>query len=576
VARIREFESRANVFQPTNTGARAAAAIGTAKGDATAFMGQKIAEGAQQLGNFVQAQYDQRVVQSELNGGGRKMTGVIAEGDLEWKRRAREAEAGNAHNDQKNFLEEWLEPQLEAFQSGFTSERGKAWSQQSADSIRSHFYNTTLADVETMANVATDDNLKGMVNSISRAAMANPGQSLPFYISSLNAGIDALRESSDLSPGESARLDTMRRDVTRETILADMTGAMDADPDVYLASVDAGDYDQYTEFISGEDLNVMQKRAEAVKSGMEGDARLLSAEARRQQAEFNNGLANKAFTDFVSVGPTGELFIRPGALGAARHLAGVDGMDASIPKSMIGAFNSIQDRQVKGEAEYSTPGLFQDFLTRATLPTDDPNRISISRVMAAVESNDPLNRLSKDDLSQVMQAIGADDPIEAGQNKEIEGWIKAQSAIIAAPDPLTGVYKDATAPRLIDDFSRQVRREIKRRMGAGMGFDEAIRGLIGKGDRLDLEKWSAVTQSRGPVKGTLRDRAVLPALPEVQPLHMPTAPGDMIQPGESLDAYLSRRKAPPAVSPKDDKERVKVPPSTKTQQDFENRFGDRP
>ena len=156
-------------------------------------------------------------------GGGIKAAGQAAEDTIDYQQKSRgmatEAglidTAGRTWDDAlKNanpgdtttadtFKQNVLEPELENWQKGFTTQKGQEWAQSRVEAIRQHFNTVTAAGMGDLAAASVDTELRTMGNTWQTTAMRDPGQ-VPFLLKTASDHIETLVNATPNLTGPAA------------------------------------------------------------------------------------------------------------------------------------------------------------------------------------------------------------------------------------------------------------------------------------------------------------------------------------------------------------------------------------
>jgi hypothetical protein len=168
---LKPYEAGVQGLRPTETGIEATAAaarrVGGAYSEAAESVkaaGHAIASTVTEIGNVVQG----HMAAMEINRGAPAWAATQLSLDQQWKA-THEGSPDNPVNGPK-FLNDTLEPRLQAFRSGFFTTEGQAWAERQIDSYREHMYKKTTADAArghgNAAAINTDQTLNLLSNGV--------------------------------------------------------------------------------------------------------------------------------------------------------------------------------------------------------------------------------------------------------------------------------------------------------------------------------------------------------------------------------------------------------------------------
>ena len=181
-------------IRPDNQGAEALAQAGHREDisyrEAAEAIGGAVRFGADQYGKYAGMQEV-----SKLSAGGAALTANLTES---WNQTANSADPNDPATADK-WRTQTLEPAIEKFGGGVTTNAGRQYALHFADSLRDHFTVKTAADQSHIAGVAAQGNIRTMQNSLSDAAYADP-TSMDHMIQTYKDGIDAQVQSHNMDP----------------------------------------------------------------------------------------------------------------------------------------------------------------------------------------------------------------------------------------------------------------------------------------------------------------------------------------------------------------------------------------
>ncbi len=93
------------------------------------------------------------------------------------------------------FRETVLEPALENFKGQFNTEKSQQFAEQKAESLRSHLYEKTAADMSSLAGIAVRKNINDSTTSMSNTAILDPS-SVPNLLKGVDHSIAGIVGSS--------------------------------------------------------------------------------------------------------------------------------------------------------------------------------------------------------------------------------------------------------------------------------------------------------------------------------------------------------------------------------------------
>lgn len=218
----------------------------------------------------------------------------------EWQQIATQPGAVNDKNLQQNFLDNNLEPALQQYENGFSTERGQKWAIEQTDRMWSDFFHTTSADIMNLTGEQRIRDATTVANQNGDIVRRDPAQA-DAAISHITAYTDGLK--AGLSPEKAVELDKFKSDQVDEIAkiqvmsLADK-GNFDAakaalDTQGKAGNIDAKWQEQLVGYISN------QKIARQVQAQQARD------EQQYKDQQMNEKTTHDIFSDMV--GPNGNI-----------------------------------------------------------------------------------------------------------------------------------------------------------------------------------------------------------------------------------------------------------------------------
>jgi len=517
MANIRPYEAPAGIgLAPTEIGidaaqgaARRLSAFGQQMADAKAQEGHGIAGAITDVGAVVDADITHR----DISAGAANFAQFMAQKNSEWEDIAKNSDP-NDRSVQQKFLQENLEPALQQFQQGFSTEKSQAWAQHSVDAYRNHMFEKTTATMSTLAGEAATVNAAKTINGLSSAVAVDPStHSIDNAIMMLDHSLGSTVDSSpNITAETAARVKTELALKGREAIVKSAVSSMITNnPNVDLGAIQK----KYGEYIDGAEMKMFQRAAQTqAKSNalMDRQAALL----QRQQADLavHEG-ASKVMTDNVSFDPTGKPIIDPKffnqTLDLARKNPNAPAAAATV-RTMLDWGETQQKHEV---AAISDPTVRGDLLTRMSSPDKFPSEIEILRAQA----DHKLSQQDGKELLELQKAITQRPEGDSLKRDHAEFFKQFGPTIdpemkLGSPTPLgaQGIYKAEMDAYRVERFLQS------KGLDPHLAYDPTSQYFLGKPERISLyrptmqEKLDFEKQTQGtPKKGETAMPAIPPA-----------------------------------------------------------------
>lgn len=298
------------------------------------------------------------------------------------------------------FRETVLEPSLEKYRDGFSTENSQRWAEQHIDALRNHFFQKTSADMSTLAGVAVKNNVTQTGTSMSNTAFTDPS-SVPFLLDQADHSIGGIVASSpNLKGADAAKVRAgVTDDVKRSIVQSGMSGAIAKAKD---PEAEAQKWiEKYPQYIDG-DMAIKAAKAAKVQAKTNTLLDKQTEAYQRQQAENAAHVeANAVYSRNVKINPqTNRPEISPNyfseALDLVRKYGDAAPNAAQISRTLLDWGEHQQN--MKAAATTSDQEVRQDFIDRM-FATDNPTT-DIQLMRAQVEG-----KLSKDDFTSMHRLV---------------------------------------------------------------------------------------------------------------------------------------------------------------------------
>ena len=195
---IQQFDAGDLAIRPDELGvettARAAMRLGA--------LGDQVAQSYDQTGQIIGRAVDtagavavQHEDHAQISRGAKGFSDLLNNVNDQWNAIAKTADPNDPSVAAK-FREEQLEPALENFQAGFTTENSQRWAEDQVDRLRDHMVEKTSADMSTLAGIAAVQNTTDTINKLGNATFNDPS-SLDFSRDTLKQSVSAIADLSD-------------------------------------------------------------------------------------------------------------------------------------------------------------------------------------------------------------------------------------------------------------------------------------------------------------------------------------------------------------------------------------------
>lgn len=463
-------EAGALSSEASSTAALGQAQLGAAQARAsgTASIGKDLGQGIADVGHA----YVKWETNKQVSAGAASLASMTDDLTQVWNQAAKDSDP----NDQSvapAFREKTLEPALDKFVQGFSTEEGQQWARQQTNSMRQHFYEKTAADQATRAGMAAQQNFGVMTNRLSNLAMSDP-TSGDMALGLVDTSVTALVNSNpNISAEQAEKLRSSLTQTAKEQIAKSaIVGLIDKNPDAGLAALSAG---KYADYLDGTTKKSLEGYATEKKNSLETQARLDEAAEQRRIVAAAKTDQNAIYT--TTIQPDGSIALPPDYMQKVmdhRIAFGGAGDDAA---EMIRFGVWAADQKNKPDTTKTDPGTYADFATRLNLADNDPKRLSMTEVSAARRTG----FLSDSDFQHFADGVAKPStPAERQKDKTDKAYVDSFKSAITSSAPM-GLHQDAVGDQMFYQFQINATRIRTAYEKANKSEDEiqaAIRGSI--------------------------------------------------------------------------------------------------
>jgi hypothetical protein len=335
---IPQFDAGTNIgLTPTDVGVesygragRTVAELYDRAGSAIADAGRSIASGATSLASAALAHIDH----AQISAGAQHGVDFLAQKDQEWNDLVKDPNT-DVHNPAvaQKFIEENLEPALQDFTNGFTTDKSQAWADDFAQRVRQHFLTKTAADMSSVAGAADHSTALKTIDTLGSMTFKDPS-SLGVARDTLKANIDGLITSSPtLTPEKAAELrgdllDTGERHLVHQAVTATILQGGDwrsiaNDP-------------RNAQYIDPSELVVFAKAQKAADRTAILQNQAIADHQKKQNEDAAKTAYNQNLTNNASIDPTtGRVTLAPDYFSSALKLATLPNAPPDLARTAI-------------------------------------------------------------------------------------------------------------------------------------------------------------------------------------------------------------------------------------------------
>jgi hypothetical protein len=439
------------------------------------------------VGGVITKYEDHQQISAGAPAGAKVLDGL----DNQWNEIAKNADPNDQSIRQK-FLQEQVEPALEKFKEGFTTENSQAWAERFADHIRTHLDTKTAADQSTLAGIAVHKNMRDMTTTMSNTALSDPS-SVPTLLKGLDHTIDGMVGSSPtLSATDAARVRAEVADATKKAIV--QYGAIGAIQKSGNPEATAEEWiKKYPDYISGAEAKTLASNARSQIRANNYDVEVNRRRQKEIATDRSNEATNQYLIDVRSQDP--KLANDP----TAKKILN----DPTLLKTDKNNLLNYIDRQLKPETDTRlSQQTFVGLLRDMRAPDADPDAVMQKAWDARLTDPGKPGSMSEKDFNAFRaEVIARKTPEGAALERDRALFFKQYAGTIAGRtyDPATGSPKLYAAE--VD--ARRIENDLRRKgLDPHLAYDPSSEYFVGRNER--------IAKYQGTMQSDLTDRATTP------------------------------------------------------------------
>lgn len=458
------FSAPSNLgLQPTEIGVDAQAAAARRINSAYNQAGQGIENTGQRLGSAIGGAIAEggkiavdQMDHEQISHGAKAGSELLLQKEQEWNDTAKKADP-NDPSVAGQFREESLEPALEQFAAGFTTEKSQAWAERFVDQVRQHMANKTTADMSRAAGVAVHTNTVMAANNFATAAYNDPS-SLAISRDAFNHSLEGIVGSSPtLTADDAAAVRTkVGFDGNKQIVRAAIAGAVSRGGDWQKIANDP----KNAGFVDATEIAQFVKADQTYRRMEQEGARAAAADQRRQATAGFHRDANQ--WELSTLDENGNATLPPDAVQKLKDMTSKYGENAEPGRvtamvHRVQELGKILDPASAANQKKTSDTNERQLYTQMALPAAGAEPMTEDKINAAYSKGDiqfaARNRLLKD---------FQDDKSPAGQtlaNSRTEFFRNYAATIDPGRDQATGAGASALGSQKIGEAQQEARRQ---------------------------------------------------------------------------------------------------------------------
>lgn len=211
----------------------------------------------------------------------------------------------------QQWREEQLQPALDQFQKGFTTEKSQEWAQHFVAQMRTHMFAKTEADMSSLAADAVSTTVRNLGNKFSNTALRD-ATAVPAMLDAVDHSISGIIAANPNLKGEAAakvRLEVGEK-IKEQIVKAGAYGAITNGKNPEAAAATFAE--RYPDYINGIEAHTLAKAAIAQSKANLANDRAATAYKKQLDTLAVDTDRNKIFSDNISTDANGKVTIKPG------------------------------------------------------------------------------------------------------------------------------------------------------------------------------------------------------------------------------------------------------------------------
>lgn len=391
-ANIRTYTNPIDGLTPTDKGISSSVDLGRHVERAYALAGSSIGNAVAGAGQV----YDKIKTQQDIS------TGLAQKAQiLDNLTTASDVAMNNADPNDHTAAEKWrseqMEPLLDGWVSGFSTQESRLWATEQAGAIRQHLYEKTAADQTRNAGIAAVQNTHDTLRGLSNTALQDPS-ARDMALRSWDDGIEAqIKSNPFITPQQAAAMRGELRDAGRKEIAQSaFKGSALTNPTAAMQDLQDG---KYNGVMDGTDQVQAFGFAMQIHHERLADQRSAEAMSKEQAKVQNDALLAGEYGKMFK--PDGSTVIPPGANQRLVQLSTRPFMDPGAIKALGDAYKTAAENKINGTFQTTNTGVWANLAGRIGQPINAPTALTHAMVDQAYAAK----QLSEHDWRFLHQAV---------------------------------------------------------------------------------------------------------------------------------------------------------------------------
>jgi hypothetical protein len=509
---IREFSAPEGLgLAPTDRGTEATAAaarrIGTSYreiADAKSDLGSRIGSTIRDVGDIAVKYEDHQQISAGAAHGAELFDGLTKSKDEAIKAIDPNdpAYGQKVETALKGWREQTLEPALDKFRDGFTTENSQAWAERFAENTRNHMFVSTAADMSTAAGIGIRNSVRTVANVASNTALNDPS-SVPAQLDLVEHSVNGMVDSSPIRGTAGAEVKSEVLERTKEQIVkAGAIGAIQKsnDPEKTAQEWVA----KYPQYINGAEAVTLAGNARQQIRARNYDFETDRKRTKEVAQDKSTEVSNQYLIDVRSRDP--RIAGDPTAVKILN--------DTNLTKTDKNNLLNYVDRTLKPETDSRlSQQTFVGLLRDLRAPNSDADAVMQKAWDARLLDPGKPGSMTEHDFQQFRQeVVGRKTPEGAALERDRGQFFKQYAGTIAGPSYSAAVgdpklYNAEVDARRMEGFLKQ------KGLDPHLAYDPASEYFLGRPERLGKWQQSMQMDLQTRVEGPAAATATRPEVP---------------------------------------------------------------
>lgn len=461
---IRQYDNPIDGLNATDRGVQSSVDLGRHVERAFSLAGNSLGNAV----NAVGTAYDKIKTQQDISSGLAQKAQI-----LDNLTTASDVAMNNADPNDHTVAEKWrteeMEPLLDSWVSGFSTQESRLWATEQAGQIRQHLYEKTASDQSRNAGVAAVTNYSDTLKGLSNTVLQDPS-ALPMALRAHEEGTEALIKTNPFISNQEAAALREQAQKDRVTIgEAAFHGSALTNPLAAMKDLQDGKYEGV---LGAEDQVRMFGFAQQIHREQLADARSSEAMQKEQAKVKVDAALSSTYASMFR--PDGSTVLPPGGNTRLVQISQMPFADPGAIKALGDAMKTAAEAKINGTFQTTNNGVWNQLASRIGQPVGAPNALTHTMVDQAYATH----QLSEHDWRFLHQAVESqkNDPQTTAAMTQLNQALERNKPLVTKSNLYSGVM-DQGGDVQYDALHYDVYKKFQAFQAGGMSAKEAADAL---------------------------------------------------------------------------------------------------